>query len=131
MSDKPNNLELPLAAKESNNLELPLEAKEFNQKVRNVSLAFNLDLEISESLLIFAERTQDMMEQANGKLDKQDREAFNADLQEIIGVDVNGILAVKKDEQLKQELIEKAAKKLETSPTNFEKNILPKILVQI
>lgn len=102
--------------------------KEFFQKAANVSLAYNLSIETSLSLVTLGQKTEQIVGKSKGELTVADQVAFANDLQRLAGVSAAEVMAAANDSAAQSELVGKIANKIGTSAANLENRILPELL---
>lgn len=102
--------------------------KEFFQKAANISLAYNLNIETSLSLVTLGQKTEQMVGKSKGELTIADQLAFANDLERLAGVSTAEVLAAANDKEAQSELVSKIASKIGTSAANLENRILPELL---
>lgn len=102
--------------------------KQFFNKAAYVSLAYNLNIQSSLSLVSLAESTERLMNKNNGRLTVQDQAAFASGLTSIAGVSGLEIVKALSDKESKAELLDKISERIGTSPAVLENKILPELL---
>lgn len=98
---------------------------EFYEKAARLSVAYNVGIETSLSLVTLANKTNKMMGKNGGELTLQDQIAFGTDLQNLSGVSFSELTEATESNEAKKDLLNKIAKKIGTSATNLETRILP------
>lgn len=101
--------------------------KDFFQKAANVSLAYNLSLETSLSLVTLGQKAEAMLGKGNGELTLADQAAFASDLQNLAGVSAADVMAAANSQNAQSDLVNKIASKIGTSAANLENRILPEL----
>lgn len=104
-----------------------LQQKEFFKKAANISLAFNVGLETSLSLVSLGEKTEKMLASSKGALTAEDQAAFAKDLQHLTGVTLADVMEASQSQKAQDDLVEKIANKIGTSSSNLENRILPEL----
>lgn len=105
-----------------------LQQKEFIKKAANISMAFNVGIETSLSLVTLGEKAEKMLGKNGGELTKADELAFANDLQHLTGVTLSEVMAASKDAKAQDQVVEKIANKIGTSAANLENKLLPELL---
>lgn len=100
------------------------EQAQFFEKAARLSVAYNVGIESSLSLVSLAEKTEALLRKRES-FTLQDELAFAQDLQKLSGVTLDDMLKATQDETAKTDLMQKIAKKIGTSVTNLETRILP------
>lgn len=100
---------------------------EFFEKAARLSVAYNVGIETSLSLVTLADKANKMMNRGGGELTIQDQIAFGTDLQKLSGVSLIELIGASESREAKNALISKIAKKIGTSSTNLETRILPEL----
>ncbi len=104
------------------------EAGKFIQKAARVSMAFNVSIETSMSMVTLGSKIEHMISRGNGELTKEDQSALLSDMKRLTGVSLEEIAAVANDSIKREEVLGKIASKIGTSPKNLEQKLLPEIL---
>jgi len=103
------------------------EQTEFIQKAAVLSVAYNLAMETSLSLVSLADKTSTLLARGNGELTAADQLAFATDLQHLSGVTLADVFKAAQDEATQKEVVKKIATKIGTSVANLETRILPEL----
>ena len=101
------------------------EQVEFFKKAARISLAFNLGIETSLSLVSLSEKTETLLGNRGGELTSADQAAFAADLPRLTGVSLPEVVKASSNEQDRKALLSKIAEKIGTSAANLEGKVLP------
>ena len=105
-----------------------LQQKEFVKKAANISMAFNVGIETSLSLVTLGEKAEKMLGKSNGELTVQDQLAFANDLQKLTGVTLSEVMEASKSSEAQAELVKNIAKNIGTTAANLESKLLPELL---
>lgn len=103
------------------------EQKAFFQKASNISLAYNLNIQTSLSLVTLGQKAEAMLGHGNGELTVADQAAFASDLQNLTGVSATEVMAASNSQQAQKDLVAKIASKIGTSAANLETRVLPEL----
>lgn len=101
--------------------------KAFFQRAANVSVAYNVSIETSLSLVTLGQKAEAMLGQNSGELTVADQTAFAADLQNLAGVTAADVMAAANSQAGQSQLVSKIASKIGTSAANLENRILPEL----
>lgn len=103
--------------------------REFFQKAANVSLAYNMSIESSLSLVTMGQKVEQMVGRTAGtELTVADQLAFASDLERFSGATTAEVMAVANNPEAQSELVGRIAKRIGTSAANLENRILPELL---
>ena len=102
--------------------------REFFQKAANVSLAYNMSIESSLSLVTMGQKVEQMVGRANTELTLADQLAFAGDLERFSGATTAEVMAVANDQEAQSALVSRIASRIGTSAANLENRILPELL---
>lgn len=103
--------------------------REFFQKAANVSLAYNMSIESSLSLVTMGQKVEQMVGRTAGtELTVADQLAFASDLERFSGSTTAEVMAVANNPEAQSELVGRIAKRIGTSAANLENRILPELL---
>lgn len=103
------------------------EQLKFFKKATSVSLAFNVSVETSMSMVTLGAKVEKMLSRANGELTEADQAALVGDMKKLTGVSLEEIQKAAESSETKDEVIAKIANKLGTTPQNLEQKILPEV----
>ncbi len=104
-----------------------VQQKEFIKKAANISLALNVGIETSLSLVTLGEKAEKMMRRSGGELTSADQMAFANDLQRLAGVTLADVMEASQNRQAQENMVEKIADKIGTSSANLKNRILPEL----
>lgn len=99
------------------------EEMKFFQKASAVSYEFSVSLPTAMSLVTLGTKVSSMTK--TGELSIEDMSALSQDIEKITGVNTVDFLTTSQDASARKENLEKAAKKLGTTPLNLEQKLLP------
>ncbi len=99
----------------------------FFVKASRVSLAFNLSLETSMSMVTLGSKIEKMLSRTNGELTQEDQVALLADMKTLTGVSFEEIQKATMDSNVKTDVLTKIAAKLGTSVGNLEQRVMPEV----
>lgn len=118
--DAVNSTDVSLLAKEQ-------EQTKFFEKAAKVSLAYNVSLETSMSMITLGSKIEKMLSHSKGALTSDDQAALLGDLKTLTGVSLEEIQAAGSDSKAKADVLAKVAKKVGTSAQNLEQKFLPEV----
>jgi hypothetical protein len=116
--DEAQTKDVSLMARESQN-------DAFIKKAAKVSIAFQVSIETSLSMVTLGAKIQKML--SRGELTAADNQALMGDMQRLTGVTLNELQAAAEDAGKKDEVLQKIAHNLGTSTQNLEEKLLPGI----
>lgn len=105
-----------------------LQQKEFIKKAANISMAYNVNIQTSLSLVTLGEKAEKMLGKNGGELTAQDQAAFAKDMEHLTGVTLSEVMSAANDEKAQDAMVEKIAAKIGTSAANLENKLLPELL---
>ncbi len=103
------------------------EQAKFYSKAAKVSMAFNVSIETSMSMVTLGSKVEKMLSRTNGELTLEDQSALLSDLKTLTGASMQDIQKAAEGSKEKAEVLEKIAAKLGTSAQNLEQRILPEV----
>jgi hypothetical protein len=118
--DEANSTDVSLMAKEQ-------EQKKFFAKATKVSFVYNVSIETSMSMVTLGSKIEKMLSRTNGELTQEDQLALLGDMQKLTGVSLEEIQKATQDQDTKEDVVAKIAKKLGTTASNLEQRILPEV----
>ena len=114
------SLDVSLMAKED-------EEKEFFQKASNVSVAYNMSIKMSLTLVTIGAKVEKMLDKNSGEMTEADQQVLSNDIQKVAGFSLAELSEATKNEEKKEQVLEQLAKKMETSTESLESKILPEL----
>lgn len=105
-----------------------LQQREFIKKAANISMAFNVNIQTSLSLVTLGEKTAKILGKNGGELTAADQMAFASDLQHLTGVTLAEMMEASQSKEAQDAAIEKVAAKIGTSAANLQNKLLPELL---
>lgn len=103
------------------------EQSKFFETAARLSVAYNVSIEASLSLVSLAEKTEQLLARSGRELTRADELAFASDLQKLSGATLSEVMAATQSTESKRLLVEKIARKIGTSSANLETRILPEL----
>ena len=118
--DETESTDVSLMAKEE-------EQAKFYSKAAKVSMAFNVSIETSMSMVTLGSMVEKMLSRTNGELTLEDQSALLSDLKTLTGASMQDIQKAAEGSKEKAEVLETIAAKMGTSAQNLEQRILPEV----
>jgi len=103
------------------------EKKQFYQQAANVSFSYSVSLETAMSLVTLGSKVDNMLQKNQSELTEEDQAALLGDLKNLTGVTLEDVMAAAIDNQKKDEVVSKIAKKVGTTSANLQNNLLPQL----
>lgn len=103
------------------------EKKKFFQQAANVSFSYSVSLETAMSLVTLGNKVDNMLKKNQSDLTSEDQAALLGDLKNLTGVTLEEVMAASIDNQKKDEVVSKIAKKVGTTSSNLQNHLLPEL----